>query len=120
MAVHEHVARRAILQGFLAAPAIAVLGAPVLASAETPIMVLYREHQATEALMNDTNTSSEEFDRLYIHIGEVEDQMSEIPATCLADLAAKMLALTTLRDEVSTPYDLDLRAECQAFVAGVL
>ncbi|EYD71601.1 hypothetical protein Rumeso_05002 [Rubellimicrobium mesophilum DSM 19309] len=109
--------RRALMKGALAAPA-ALVGAPALASTDTPIMQLFREFEDMEGRINDHATSSEEADRLYPILRNLEDRMAEEPVTCLADLAAKVLALTTLRDEVGSIYDPGVLAECEALVKG--
>lgn len=127
MAVREYQARRAFLQGALVAPAVAALGAPVLAEGsanlrrlapETPILRLYREYEALVAYMDDDATPSDEFDRLYPLSTEIEKQMEREPVTCVADLAAKILVLTGLREADSTIYEPSVRTECAAILAG--
>lgn len=97
----------------------AALAGPALASpAGTPVMRLYIEHQAIAARMNDHATSSEECDRLYPLLIEVERRLAAEPAASMADLAAKVLVHTNLREEPNNCCEPALLAECEALVAG--
>ena len=68
--------------------------------------------------MNDHATSSEELDRLRAEQTALEWRLTREPVTCPADLAAKFLASTGLRDDQGTISEPDLLAECEALVAG--
>lgn len=113
------VTRRGLLRASPALMAPALLAGPALAlEPATPILRLYRECETLTARMDDTATSSEEFDRLYALSTELEEQMEEEPVTCMADLAAKVLVLTGLQETDNTIYDPSVRAECEAILAG--
>lgn len=118
----ENLNRRVFLSN--AGLATATVGLPVAALAappwpgETPIMRLYREHQALTERLDDHATTSAEFDESYPHLRVMEDAISEEPLTCLADLAAKVLVLTQIGDTDDSIWTPALREEMRALVAA--
>ncbi|MFC0339788.1 hypothetical protein [Paracoccus niistensis] len=92
--------RRALLK---AAPALAMAGAvPAMASeGDTPILRLFRQHQAiNDAAMVHVCVATgkdedEELDRLfYRERDRIQDEMMALPCTCAADFAAKVIVDT--------------------------
>lgn len=81
-----------------AAPASALC---IIDPADTPVMRLFRQHQAImDAARDYTPVSSgkaadEEMDRLfYCRSNKIEEEMMALPCTCAADFAAKVIVDT--------------------------
>ena len=91
--------RRDFLRGTALATTAAVPALPVLAGAEidTPILRLYRAHQALtddaeQYLIDHPEGDDEELEQLfYQQTGEIEAEMMATPSTCAADFAAKVI-----------------------------
>ena len=103
-----------LASGALASYATEVLPAP----AETPVMALYRQLQALFARCEEPGLPEDEFQAAFDLMHEVEQRMTEAPATTLADLAAKVLILTQIRDTTGTIHEPALRDQMEALVAG--
>lgn len=95
-----HPTRRSLLR------AVPVLAAPSLltatvagASAETPILSLYRQWAPIRAAMSGEGASDAEVSRLYGPLLALEDRIKPEPVTSLEDLAAKVSALASDEDE---------------------
>lgn len=89
-----------------AAPAALMAGAAMASSAETadsPIMVLFREWQAQYDLMSADNEDASD-DNPYVYttgtLTKIERQMLALPSLDARDLAAKILAVTHFGDFV--------------------
>lgn len=85
------------------------------ASAETPILRLYREWLATYASF--TGATDEEADALYPQITAIEHRIEAAPVTCLEDLAANAIA-TTGAGDFGLPKPVV--AECRALLGNAL
>lgn len=109
------VTRRSLLR---ASPALMVplLPAAALAAEDTPVMVLYRQWHALDEAFE--GASNDEQDRLYKLMLEVEWRLTRERATCTADLAAKVLILTSIREDYGTIFEPELREQMEALVAG--
>ena len=111
--------RRSLLGATPALLAPGLLAVPAFASTETPILALYRQHEAIDAAF--AGTSDAEGDRLYELLTATEDRISAAVPTCLADLAVKVLILTQLREtSYGTVWEPALHAEMEAIVARAL
>lgn len=109
------VSRRAILAAApsLAAP-MALLPASIAeASADTPLLALYRQWQGLHARF--VAVPDEESDAAYHAMRAVETRLEAEPVTCLEDLAAKVLVGTS---EGDFPPSDEILAECCAILAG--
>lgn len=90
--------RRNLLKALPAVAVIPVVGAvPALAQTETPVMRLFREHEAWNAYINGPDTRSMpdyEFNAVLTRYQDVEDRMMAEPARNAQDVLAKVLAWT--------------------------
>lgn len=113
------VSRRALLGAVptLAAP-MALLSASIAeASAETPILQLYRQWAPIRAAMFDGHRTDAEVSRLYPPLRALEDRIEPLPVAYLEDLAAKVSALASDEDEdgfAVIPHNIV--AECRALL----
>lgn len=84
----------------------------------SPVMALYRQHQAV--LVRYEGTSDEDGEAIYYEMRALEIRMAELPARSAADLAAKVLVLTQPQHSPDTAEGPALVAECEALVAEAL
>jgi hypothetical protein len=85
------MSRRTLLRASATLLAPCLLAEPGLASAETPILRLFREWDDLQAHLNDHGTSQKDFDALNPDLLALEDAVMAETVTCAADLAAKVL-----------------------------
>ena len=85
---------------------------------ETPILRLFREHEALCSRANDLATPYEESDRLCDLAIQVADQIAEEPATNLVDLARKVMTPTAVSDHDLYPWSASAVADCKAIIAA--
>lgn len=110
MADANFTTRRALLK---AAPALALVGAvPAkgVASTDTPVMALFRRHQAiTVAAASHPVDDDEELERLfYRERDKIEEEMDALPALTAQDMAAKMVVAHSYGDHSCLSYDRNL------------
>jgi len=90
----------------------------------TPCLALFHEWHRLDGLFQ--TLSDEEGEATFQQLVSVEQRLSAETATCLADLAAKVLILTQIRDDLhDTPFIPALLAEmeeavCQELEAAVV
>ncbi len=112
----------------LAAPAL-LMGSPAWAGkvafdnlaplASTPCLDLYRDRERIDAMME--GATDDEGDDLYNRLLAVEKKLNDEPVTCLADLAAKVLVLTQIREaDWGTVYEPQLYEQMEAILAEAL
>ena len=111
------VTRRSLLRASPALLAPSLLAGPALASADTPILRLFREWDAAEAAANCSEwpLGDDDLDSAVDGISTLEERIEAEPVTCLADLAAKIIVSTCWGD---FPASRGVTAECEAILAG--
>ncbi|MFB3077373.1 MAG: hypothetical protein ACE1Y4_05140 [Lysobacterales bacterium] len=88
-----HTDRRTLIGAFAAAPLVALATTSALAAqGQTPIQALFR--QWTQLLKDAHGISDDQCDAAVDHMLDIELQMAKEPVTCIADYAAKILAVT--------------------------
>lgn len=86
----EGQTRRAILLGLPLVVASAGMAAEAPPPSDTPILALYREYSAIKEIIRSTSSDELE-DWFFAQSDRIEAAMTELPCTCAADFAAKML-----------------------------
>lgn len=104
--------RRRVLRG---SPAALCIVDP----AETPVMRLYREWQATMAAWNamPLDIPMEDDSRMCTRLSQIEDEMMIIPSQTPKDMAIKMLVGHGFGDHSGLDYDGLAWAEARALIA---
>ena len=115
----DGITRRSLLHASPAILAPCLLAGPALASTDTPLMRLYRDHEAVRAAFN-VAADGPEADGIYARMLEIEHRIAAEPATSAADVAVKVLVLTQIEYDEDTIYHPGLLSELQGIVAGAL
>lgn len=89
------MSRRTILAALLASCAALALPDVASASEATPMMRLFREWQELGSACDAGNLPDFECDAIALRMLRLEDEMCATPSQTAADLAAKVIALTS-------------------------
>lgn len=110
--------RRALLHASPALLAPSILAGPAAASAETPILRMYREWRAEMDFLGDPEgrqLDEATFDARTDALCRLEDRIAAEPSTCLADIAAKVASCCGQGDFAPSE---PIWRECEAILAG--